>query len=132
MKRKTFRAGIWIPAILIGCLAFSGITLMKEAEAAEKVKLEVFNPTGDIEVARLYAPRLANLNGKTICEVSDRLWQADRTFESIRKVLKERFPDSKIIPYSEFPYGSLEIDTDRIGEAVKKRGCQAVIVGNAG
>ncbi len=132
MKRKAFRAGIWILAILVECLAFWGIPLMKEAEAAEKVRLEVFNPTGDIEVARLYAPRLANLNGKTICEVSDRLWQADRTFESVRKVLKERFPDCRIIPYGEFPYGSLKIDTDRIGEAVKKTGCQAVIIGNAG
>ena len=132
MKRKTFRAGIWILAILIGCLAFFGIPLMKEAEAAGKVKLEVFNPTGDIEVARLYAPRLANLNGKTICEVSDRLWQADRTFQLIHRLMQERFPDSKMIPYTELPYGSVQIDNDKIVEEVKKRKCDAVIVGNAG
>lgn len=96
------------------------------------VTLEVFNPTGDLEGEMGYAPRLNDLNGKTICEVSNRLWQADRTFERIRQLMQARYPDAKILPFTEFPYGSLQIDTDGIEERVKKKGGQAVIVGNAG
>ena len=106
--------------------------LRKAFEAKGTVNLEVFNPTGDIEVDKLYAPRLENLNGKTICEVSNGLWQADRTFQLIHRLMQERFPDSKMIPYTELPYGSVQIDNDKIVEEVKKRKCDAVIVGNAG
>ena len=106
---------------------FSGV-----AGAAGPVRLELFDPTGNIEVARLYAGRLADLKGKTICEVSDRLWQADRMFELIEKLLKNQYPDARFIPYTEFPYGSVAMDNDKIGDLVKKKGCQAVIVGNAG
>ena len=104
----------------------------KAFETRGTVKLEVFDPTGDIEVDRLYAPRLENLNGKTVCEVSNGLWQADRTFGLIRKLMQQRFPDSKIIPYTELPYGSVQIDSDKIVEAVEKKKGDAVIVGNAG
>ena len=96
------------------------------------VNLEVFNPAGDLEGEMGYAARLNDLNGKTICEVSNRLWQADRTFERIRRLMRARYPDGRILPYTEFPYGSLQIDTDGIGERVEKKGGQAVIVGNAG
>ena len=96
------------------------------------VNLEVFNPTGELEGEMGYAPRLKDLNGKTICEVSNRLWQADRTFERIRQLMQARYPDAKLRPYTEFPHGSLPIDTDGIGERVKEKGGQAVIVGNAG
>lgn len=96
------------------------------------VNLVVFNPTGDLEGEMGYAPRLNDLNGKTICEVSDRLWQADRTFERIRRLMQARYPDARILPYTEFPYGSLQIDTDGIGARVKEKGGEAAIVGNAG
>jgi hypothetical protein len=95
------------------------------------VNLEVFNPTGEVDGEMGYAPRLDDLNGKTICEISNRLWQADRTFERIRNLIQARYPDAKILPYTEFPNGSLQIDTVEIGERVKKKGGQAVIVGNA-
>lgn len=96
------------------------------------VNLDVFNPTGNIEGGMSYAARLNDLNGKTICEVSNRLWQADRIFERIRQLIQAQYPDARILPYTEFPYGSLQIDTDGIGEGVKSKGGQAVIVGNAG
>jgi hypothetical protein len=96
------------------------------------VNLEVFNPTGELEGEMSYAPRLHDLNGKIICELSNRLWQADRTFERIRQLMQARYPAARILPYTEFPHGSLEIDTEGIGERVKEKGGQAVIVGNAG
>jgi len=114
-------AGLW-----------TGNLLAAAPSAAAPVTLEVYNPTGAIQVSYLFAPRLADLNGKTICEVSDDGWEAYRTFPAFREALQEKFPTAKIIPYTEFPVGTYEIDVDNIGDLLKKKGCQAAIVGNAG
>ena len=98
------------------------------------IKLEVFDPSGFTESAKLslYAPRLPDLNGKTICELSNGSgWEINRTFPLIRQLLKERFPDIRIIPYTEFPSGVHEIDIDDIGNVITAKGCDAVIGGNA-
>jgi len=94
------------------------------------VSLEVFDPTGSIETHGNHAARLASLSGKTICELSDRVWEDYRTFPLIRSLLERRFPDAKIIPYTEFPsvYG---VKAEVLSEVVKRKGCDAVIVGNA-
>ena len=98
------------------------------------VKLEVFDPSGFTESAKpsLYASRLLDLNGKTICELSNGSgWEINRTFPLIRQLLSERFPNIRIIPYTEFPSGVQEIDVDDIGNIVTIKGCDAVIGGNA-
>lgn len=94
------------------------------------VSLEVYDPTGTIEITELYAPRLADLNGKTICELSDFEWEDYRTFPLIRELLKKRFPDVKIIPYTEFPctYGAKAAVLSKL---VKEKKCDGAIVGNA-
>jgi hypothetical protein len=94
-----------------------------------KFALEVYNPCGNIEVANVHAPRLGTLSGKTICELSDGIWEHARTFPRIRELLQKRLPDLKIIPYSELPVG--DIDIEGIGEVVKGKRCDGVIVGNA-
>lgn len=101
---------------------------MKEEESA--VHLEVYDPTGAIEVISHHAPRLADLNGKTICELSNRLWEDYRTFPVVRELLQKRFPDAKIIPYTKFPslYGA---EAEILSKVVGERKCDAVIVGNA-
>lgn len=96
------------------------------------VTLEVFNPCGLVGTTSPHAPRLSELNGKTICEVSNGSWEDDRIFPLIRGLLQKQFPTAKFIPYTEFPVGSDQIDIDEIGRIVKDRGCQAAIVGNAG
>ena len=121
---------IWGVFLMAGF--WTGNLLAAAPSAAAPVTLEVYNPTGAIQVSYLFAPRLADLNGKTICEVSDDGWEADRTFPAIREALQEKFPTAKIIPYTEFPVGTYEIDVDSIGDLLKKKGCQAAIVGNAG
>lgn len=94
--------------------------------------LEVFAPTGAIEVTQIHARRLADLRGKTICEVSNNSWEAQRTFPLIRKLLKERFPDCRIIPYTEFASGNKELESaGAIGDEVLKKGGQAAILGNS-
>ena len=95
------------------------------------VSLKVHNPTGVFEVRQMHAPRLSGLNGKTIAELSNGGWQDQRTFEVIRRLITEKFPDAKIIPYSEFPIGSERIDQESTIDLVVARGAEAVITGNA-
>ena len=102
------------------------------AGEAGPVTLELFDPTGAIEISELHAPRLDTLEGKTICEVSDGMWEAARMSPLIRELLQKQFPTAKFIPSTEFPVGISQIDIDNIGDLVKAKGCDAVIVGNAG
>ena len=94
------------------------------------VSLEVYNPAGTIEITELYAPRLAELSGKTICELSDLTWEDRRTFPRIRELLQKRFPDIKIVPYTEFP-GIYGVEADVLAKVLKEKGCDGAIVGNA-
>lgn len=98
----------------------------------KEVELEVYNPTGAVDITEVFAPRLADLNGKTICELSNGSWQDTRTFPVIRELLQKRFPRAKIIPYTEFARGRAEVETDENIDLVVKKGCDAVITGNAG
>ena len=94
-------------------------------------KLEVFNPTTAPEVTVSHAARLDTLAGKTIGELWNGIYEGDKSFPVIRKLLQERFPTAKFIPYTEFPRdGSNGIDSDLVARAVKEKGCDAVIVGN--
>jgi hypothetical protein len=95
------------------------------------VTLEVLNPCGAVGSSGGYAPRLTDLNGKTIGLLSNKLGEADRTFPLIRDLLRKRFPTANIVPHTEFPQGGDRIDSEEIVEIVKSRGCQAVITGNA-
>ena len=106
--------------------------LEKKVIAADPVTLEVHAPTGAIKVTELFSPRLPNLDGKTICELSNDAWETDRTFPAIRKILQKQFPTAKIIPYTEFPLGKFGLEhAEDIGDLVAKKGGQAAIVGNA-
>ncbi len=92
--------------------------------------LEVYNPTGAIEITEHHASRLPDLQGKIICELSDRVWEDYRIFPRIRELLNKRFPDATIVPYTEFPniYG---IEEHVLIEQLRQKGAQAAIVGNA-
>ncbi len=96
------------------------------------VSLEVYDPAGIIEIAECYAPRLANLSGKTICELSNFIWEYHRTFPVIRGLLQRRFPDMKIIPHTEFPIlNTYQTEPDVLLKLLREKGCDGVIVGNA-
>jgi hypothetical protein len=99
--------------------------------SAPVISMEVYDPTGALEATESHAPRLTDLLGhKIICELSDRVWEDDRTFPFIRELLQKKFPDMTVIPYTRFPnvYG---IKEDVLIKALKEEGCDAVIVGNA-
>ena len=101
------------------------------APAAGPAILEVYHPTGAMEITEVHAPRLDTLEGKTIAELSNDTWQAHRVLPEIRRLLQERFPTAKIIPYTEFPTGNEGIDTEKAAELVARTGAHAVIIGNA-
>ena len=98
------------------------------------MQIEVFVPRGSTSEGTKfeYAPRLKNLNGKTIGEISNRIWESDRIFPLIRKLLKSRFPDIKFVPYTDLPAGLDNIqDNEDIGNVVAAKGCDAIIGSSA-
>jgi hypothetical protein len=99
---------------------------------AGPVTLELYNPSGAFEVSQLFSKRLDTLAGKTICELSNGSWEDDRTFPYIRALLQKTYPTAKFIPYTEFPVGTAVIPYPEVAALAKSKGCDAVIVGNAG
>lgn len=102
--------------------------------------LAVISPTGCESVPQTnLAQRLETLNGKTVCEVWNEDFKGDIMFPVYRKLLKERFPDVKIVPYTELPCASLKGTPSYQREVVhqiiarlKEKGADAVISGNGG
>ncbi len=121
--------------LLLGLfLAALVIVTSPVATAQTPVTLTVYTPTGAFEVTQTFAPRVADLNGKTICEVSNDGWEYDRTFPRIRELIQKQFPTAKIVTYDKFPHGTnaITVVTSNLGKLAKDAGCQAAIVGNAG
>ncbi|MBI4191017.1 MAG: hypothetical protein HY525_10825 [Betaproteobacteria bacterium] len=100
----------------------------------------VISPTGGESVQQKnLAKRLDTLNGKTVCEVWNEDFKGDIMFPIYRELLKERFPDVKIVPYTELPYASLKGTPSyqrqvlqQIIAGLKEKGADAVISGNGG
>jgi hypothetical protein len=131
LSRREFIKQAGLVGATMGSTALIAGTPAKTA-AATSVELKLYNPTGAREVTTLFAPRLDTLAGKTICELSNNGWQAHRTFPLVRELLKRQFPTAKIIPHTEFPSGTNDMQTKKAIDAIKKAGCDAVITGNAG
>jgi len=101
-------------------------------------RFEVVSPAGgEATDRRAVAPRVADLNGKTVAEVWNGVFKGDETFPVIRRALQQRYPGVRIIPYTEFPhfYGGDNPTQQRalakeIAALVREKGCDAVISGN--
>jgi len=105
------------------------------AGEAGPVTLELYDPSGAVEVTELHAPRLDTLEGKTICFLWNTAFEGDRTFPLIGELLKEQFPTVNIIDYTELPMIPGEVSDKSFApviEAVKAKACDAVITGNGG
>jgi hypothetical protein len=48
------------------------------------------------------APRLPDLNGKTICELWDVIFRGETIYPQVREYLRQRYPQAKFVEYSEF------------------------------
>jgi hypothetical protein len=101
-------------------------------------KFEVVSPAGGEAIAqRSIAPRLQDLNGKTVGEIWNGVFKGDQTFPVIRRLLKQRYPAVNIVPYTEFPhiYGGdnparQKTLAKQLAALAKEKGCDAVISGN--
>ncbi len=100
-------------------------------DATASVRLDVYDPTSVRETVQFHARRLGNLDGTTIGELSNGVWDDHRTFPYIRQLLLERFSGLRVIPFTEFPIGSEQIDSESTIDLLVEKGCQAVITGNA-
>ena len=104
--------------------------------------LQVLSPLGESLNAKItpLAPRPESLNGKTVCQIWNGGFKSEVTLPLVAKLLKERFPDVKIIPHTEFPavtIASLEaskkaVTLEAVRQALLAKGCDAVITGNGG
>ena len=99
---------------------------------------EVTSPIGGPVVRQQHiTPRLDHLNGKTVGEVWNGVFKGDQTFPLIRKLLRERVPGIKIVPYTEFPFQhggdnptQQKALAARIAALAREKGCDALISGN--
>ncbi len=93
--------------------------------------MEVHDPSGGVEITQLFAGRLDGIEGKTIGLLSDDMWQAHRMLPLLQKQIEARYPSVKVIPHTEFPQGTRQIDREETADLIERSGVDAVIVGNA-
>ena len=99
---------------------------------------EVVSPAGGEAIAQKpIAPRLKDLNGKTVAEIWNGVFKGDQSFPVLRRLLKEKYPAINIIPYTEFPhiYGGDNPSEQKklakhLAALAQAKGCDAVISGN--
>ena len=112
---------------------------MISSVAAEDEVYKVVSPQGEpaIEIITM-APRLETLEGKTIGELWNGGFRGDESFPIIEKMLRERYPTVKFIPYTEFSLITIaslhpekkEKTLESLRAELKEKGCDAVITGN--
>ena len=78
------------------------------------------------------APRVADLNGKTICELWDVIFRGETIYPLVREHIRAKFPRAKFVDYSEFgnfygPHG--DKITQELPAKLRAHGCDAAIVG---
>ena len=78
------------------------------------------------------APRLPDLNGKTIAELWDVIFRGETIYPLVRDYIKARFPGVKFVGYSEFGnfHGAREHEVSAaIPDRLRAHHADAVIVG---
>ncbi|MEJ2109761.1 MAG: hypothetical protein P8Z37_07595 [Acidobacteriota bacterium] len=83
----------------------------------------------------ILAPRIADLSGKTIGELSDYGFRAEEIFPLIRAALSSRYPAIRFIEYGNFGniHGTREEEiVAALSEKLRQYGCDAVMSGVGG
>ena len=78
------------------------------------------------------APRLDDLNGKTICELWDVIFRGETIYPLVREYIKARYPGVKFVDYTQFGnfHGVHEHEVMAgLPDEWRKHGCDAIIVG---
>lgn len=79
--------------------------------------------------------RLADLNGRTICELSDWSFKADEIFPLLREALRKRFPGVRLVDYNVVGniHGTRAAEiVASIPAKLRENGCDGVIAGVGG
>ena len=125
---------------LTGTTAFAaaafGIAGCKKEEepVSTDITLSVYDPSGKVAVTQQFTKRLDTLDGKTIAFLGNGMWEEERCFELLEKLMKEAYPTTTIITADNFPRHSDKLTPENNGIAamMQERGVDGVIVGNAG
>jgi hypothetical protein len=112
----------------------------KQQEFPKNKNYKVLSPLGEETIEDItMAPRHNSLDGKTICLTANGSFKSNVTLKVIEKLLLERYPSVKVIPYTEMPRcfkvpapGTMTPERSAMEEAFKEKGCDAVISGNGG
>ena len=94
-------------------------------------KIEVFDPTGTIDVQQPHAARIPTLSGKRIGFLTNEQWQAYFALPILKSQIEADFPDSQVLPIDAFPKGNEKIGAADIVNLIKQQNVDAVIIGNA-
>ncbi len=103
-------------------------------------KMGVISPEGlQLKATGGVSRHLDTLNGKTIGEVYNNHFKGEFMFQTYRRLLKEKYPGVKIIPYTEFPIiyvggdpASQKKTAADAAALAREWGCDAIITGNGG
>lgn len=104
-------------------------------------RYETISPLGEPAIKAKWVPRhFDTLNGKTVCQIWNGGFRGQVTFPIIREMLQKRYPDIKVIPYTEFPTTPLHIHSveemakklEAVRIALLEKGCDAVISAQGG
>ena len=102
--------------------------------------MKVISPEGlPLSAAGTVSRPLDDLSGKTIGEVYNNHFKGELMFSTYRRLLKQKYPGIRIIPFDEFPIvyvGGDAASQKRIAKEIaaiaKEKGCHAIITGNGG
>ena len=101
-------------------------------------KVSVVSPLGvQVIEQKTAAPRLPDLAGKKVAEIWNGVFKGEETFPVMREMFRRRFPQTTIVPYTEFPHfpgddrpqAQQEV-ARQIAQLVREKGCDAIISGN--
>ncbi|HTD90331.1 MAG TPA: hypothetical protein VK663_06695 [Burkholderiales bacterium] len=103
-------------------------------------KMAVISPEGlQLRTTSGVSRHLDTLEGKTIGEVYNNHFKGEQMFRAYRRLLKEKFPGVKIIPYDQFPtvyVGGDPVSQKKTAQDIaalaKKWQVDAIITGNGG
>ena len=103
-------------------------------------KMSVVSPEGlQLRQVTGVSRHLETLEGKTIGEVYNNHFKGELMFETYRRLLKERFPGVRIIPFDRFPTvyvggdpASQKKTAKEIAALAKEWEVDAIITGNGG
>jgi hypothetical protein len=112
----------------------------EEPKSSVEPVYSVVSPLGDPTAQMItMAPRLDTLAGKTVCMVWNHSFKSDITLPAIGESLKKKYPDIRIVPYTEIDAAiraaapeDASAEAEALQAALTQKGCNAVISGNGG